>query len=174
MKEIFPDDRDLRPNDSFWDIGYHAGILNDLEQETHSLQAAGIAFDALASHRQQLLDYFYDDHSSQTEESIESLLANCRQIGLEFANYLIEYFAETPDHDERIVQTEDMFNAIYDSHARLLAPMINKELDSIWNKAALMNSLRKTYDQVPETAFIHIIQEHIQKKLEELVRMATL
>ncbi len=70
------------------------------------------------------------------------------------------------------MQTEDIFNAIYDRYTQVLVPIADKELDSVWNKVALMDSIRKTYEQVPETAFIHIIQEHIQKQLEEIVRTA--
>lgn len=100
------------------------------------------------------------------------MLDGCRRIGLEFSNYLLEYFAETPDDDERIAQTESILHAIYDSHAKPLTPMLRQELDVIWDEAALMDSIRKTYEQIPETAFIHIMQEHIQKKLEEIIRIA--
>ena len=125
---------------------------------------------SMRSHRQKLLDYFYDDESPQTDQDIKILLADCERIGLEFGNHLLEHFAETPDDDNRIRQTVDILAAIHDSHSKLLTAMTDGYQEPIWDPETTADTLKQAYDQMPEMAFVHTIQEYIHKKLERMVR----
>lgn len=169
MKDLYPDDYSLDANDKFWSIGHRKAVLDQLEYTTPSLQAASAAFGTLELHRRILLDYFYSDNDTEIERNTDLLLTGCKRIGLEFSNYLLTYFAETPDSGERINQTEDVFIAIDESHRELLITMSDEGQEPIWDPETTATILKELYDEVPETAFIHMIQQHIESKLERMI-----
>ncbi|MFZ2544413.1 MAG: hypothetical protein WAW80_00310 [Candidatus Saccharimonadales bacterium] len=173
MSEISLDDSYPDSRKNFWEDNKTENRIDALikiEDNTYSMKAAEIAFSELELHRKLLFNLYDCDDDLKSDAIADKLLVDCGRIALNFGTYLNEHFAETSDDSARLRLTEEVFQAIDESHLAILLTILTAGPPMpVWEGSRTTEELQALYEEVPETAFVAIIQKALATRLKRSI-----